>query len=230
MFGIDPNQARGYLIAATFVLALGLMIETTGAREPFVFPQDEYAPMMFKRLKEVGGGPLGLNNGLAEVKWGAPLAGFSHMKLVEKMGGTTSTKTNGLYRNGDENLTLNGVTVSQVRYWFVDEQLGSVSLGYKGRENWGRLKQWVEKWYGPLERDGTLSAHWDAKLQQFVKELRTVSQMPTDPAWSGELSWNDAGTQVSLKFNPKTEEGELLIISTVLDELHAYEGVSSGDC
>jgi hypothetical protein len=231
MFNISTNQARGYAIAAVCVLALGLfMSESAGSREPFVYPEDEYAPMMFKRLKEVGGGPRGFNNGLAEVKWGAPLAGFHHMALVEKLGATQVTHTNALYRNGDEHLTLNGVTVSPVRYWFVDEQLGSVSLGYQGREQWYKLKQWVEKVYGPLERDGSPETHWDAQLRQYVNEPRTVSEMPTDPGWSGELSWLDAGTQVSLSWYPKTEAGELVIISPVLDELHAYEGVGPGDC
>ncbi len=145
------------------------------------------------------------------------------MKLVEDLGGTEATKTNGLYRNGDENLTLNGVPVSPVRYWFVDGQLGSVSFRYKGREHWGRVKQWAEQWYGPLERLGTNGARWDAKLQQWVKEVKPMTEMPTDPGWSGELLWNDAATGVSLKFNPKTGDGELLIISTVLDTLHGFE-------
>lgn len=231
MFGVNLNMARGFPIAAVCALALGLFIsEGAGSWETVVITDDEYAPMMFKRLKEVGGGPRGFTNGLAGMRWGAPLASFPHMKLVEKLGATRSTNTNALYRNGDEHLTVNGVPVSPVRYWFVDEQLGSVSLGYQGRENWGRLKQWVEKMYGPLERPGTNTTRWDAKLQQYVRELRTVSEMPTDPGWSGELLWADAGTQVSLRWYPKTEQGELLIISPVLDELHAFEGVGPGDC
>ncbi len=228
MFGINPNQARGYAIAAVCVLALSFQLGTAGAGKHFTYtnpldyPEDEYAPMMFKRLKEIGGGPRGLQNGLAGVKWGAPLASFPHMKRVEDLGGTEATQTNGLYRNGDENLVLNGVPVSPVRYWFVDEQLGSVFLGYQGRENWGKLKGWVEQWYGPLERAGTNEARWDAKLRQFVHEVKPITEMPTDPGWSGELLWNDAGTGVSLKFNPKTGDGELLIISTVLDTLHEF--------
>ncbi len=233
MFSVNPNQARGYVVAAVCMFALGLfMIERAGSWELFVVvTEDEYPSMMFKRLKEIGGGPRGFNNGLAGAKWGAPLAGFPHMKLVEDLGGTDATKTNGLYRNGDEHLTLNGVAVSQVRYWFVDEQLGSVSLGYKGRENWHKLKQWVEKVYGPLERSGFNTARWDAKSGQWVKGAKTIAEMPMDPGWSGELAWTDAGTQVSLGWNPKTEEGELLIISPVLDELHAFESVGrGGDC
>jgi len=233
MFSVNPNQARGYAIAAVCVLALGLfMSERAGSWEPFVVvTEDEYPSMMFKRLKEIGGGPRGFNNGLAGEKWGAPLASFPHMKHVEDLGGTDATKTNGLYRNGDEHLTLNGVAVNPVRYWFVDEQLGSVSLGYQGREQWYKLKQWVEKVYGPLERPGTNTARWDAKLQQWSDEPKPITEMPTDPGWSGELEWADAGTQVSLRWYPKTEAGELLIISSVLDALHAFESVGrAGDC
>jgi hypothetical protein len=231
MFGLSPKQGSRYAIAGVLVLALGFMMQTAGAREPFVFPQDEYAPMMFKRLKEIGGGPRGFTNGLAGVKWGAPLAGFPHMKLVENMGATDATKINSLYRNGDEHLTLNGVTVSQVRYWFVDERLGSVSLGYKGRENWYKLKQWVEQVYGPLERPGPNTGRWDAKLQQMVREVKPVTEMPTDPAWAGELEWTDAGTLVRLAWHPKAEAGEVLIISPALDALHEFESVGrAGDC
>ena len=230
MISYYPHRARAHAIATVFVLGFGLLIATAGAPEPFVFPQDEYAPMMFKRLKEIGGGPTLNENGLTGVKWGAPLASFPHMKLVENMGRTGVTDTNGLYRNGDENLTVNGATISQVLYWFVDEHLGSVSLSYKGRENWGRLKQWVEQWYGPLERADKSTPRFDAKLQQWVKEGMTVSEMPTDPKWSGELSWKDAATEVRFTWNPKTETGELLMISPVLNELHAYEGVGGGDC
>ena len=222
------SQARGYAIAAVIVLALGFMIEPASA---LVYPDDEYASKMFKRLKEIGGGPTLNENGLTGVKWGASLASFPNMKLVGDLGATQATHANALYRNGDEHLTVNGVPISLVRYWFIDEQLGSVSLSYKGRESWGRLKQWVEQWYGPLERPGFHTAGWDAKLRQWVETpMPVTAEILTDPGWSGELSWTDAGTEVRLMFNPKTGEGELLMISTVLDELHAYEGVGPGDC
>jgi len=228
-----------YAIAAVFALGL-FMSESAGALEPSAdeYAPDEYSPevykpKMLKKLKEIGGGPLGLNNGLAGAKWGAPLAGFSNMKLVEDLGASDYTDTNGLYRNGHENLTLNGVS-SSVLYRFADEQLAAVTVVYKGRENWAKLKQWVEEWYGPLERLGTNTARWDAKLQRYVNEVKPLTEMPTDPGWSGELEWTDPdhGTSVRLLWNPKTEEGGLSMISFVLDEL--YESVNTptqgGDC
>lgn len=181
---------------------------------------------MIEKAKESGDGPRG-GVGLAGLKWGARLEDFSSMKLVENLGGTDYTTWNGIYRNGDENVTLNEVSVAPVRYRFVDKLLESVSFGYQGRADWGRLKQWVEEWYGPLDSNSNVGV-WDGGLKQFVREPK-----PEPPEMAArEDEWWGEHTVVLLAWDPKTEEGHLVIFSRALKQLFEMEDAArnGGDC
>ena len=86
--------------------------------------------------------------------------------------------------------SLNGVTLSRIRYRFVDDQLESIVLSYEGRESRDKLMQWVEEHYGKVS----------------PAERRMLSQVE----WLGEK------TEVTLSYNHSKKEGTLLFISSAI--------------
>jgi hypothetical protein len=143
-------------------------------------------------------------NGFNEHRWGAPLAQYPGLKLLNDLGSTDFVAKAGVYESPGEALNVNGVPIKAVRYRFIDEQLESVHLRYAGRENRERLMHWLE------ERFGKLSP--------------SERKMVTSVQWFGDK------TTVTLTFNPRTEEGGLWFTSQALNHrFNEFHQGSQGD-
>lgn len=130
-------------------------------------------------------------DGFNEYTWGSPLASFPALQQIRELGKAEGGERIGVYEKPGEVVTLNGVTLSRIRYRFVDGQLESVVLSYEGRENRDKLMQWIEEHYGkvtPAER-----------RMQF-----------TQVEWLGEK------TEVTLSYYTSRKEGTLLFISSAI--------------
>src|SRR5207245_11153028 len=107
-----------------------------------------------------------------------------------------------VYEVPGEQLTLDGVLCSQVRYRFADGLLESVQLTYKGRENRDRLLGWVELNYGKLPS----------------QERRIIAQV----MWHGEKM------MIMLNYNRSYDQGTLWLISPRLHkEINRLTGATS---
>ena len=122
--------------------------------------------------------------------WGNPLAKFPGFKLIKELGSTDFVKDVGLYENPGETLTLNEVSLTTIRYRFVENQLESIELRYTGRENRDRLARWLEEQYGKL------TSH----------ERKMVNAI----LWYGDK------TVINLKYDAATKQGTLYFLSQAL--------------
>jgi len=130
-------------------------------------------------------------NGFNEYTWGSPVTGFPALQQARELGKAEGGERIVVYERPGEVVTLNGVSLSRIRYRFVDGQLESIVLSYEGRENWEKLMQWVEEHYGKLTPS--------ERRAQF-----------TQVEWLGEK------TEVTLSYYHIRKEGTLLFISPVL--------------
>ena len=129
-------------------------------------------------------------NGFSEYIWGAPVASFPALQQVRELGRTEVGERIVVYEKPGEVITLNGTTLSRIRYRFVDGQLASIGLSYEGRENRDKLLQWIEEHYGKVT----------------PAERRMLSQVE----WIGEK------TEVTLSYYHSRKEGTLLFISSAI--------------
>ena len=119
----------------------------------------------------------------------SPTAAYPSLRLVGRYR-TDFVQDVTVYELPGEQLTLEGVLCSQVRYRFADGLLESVQLTYKGRENRDRLLGWVEANYGKLPS----------------QERRIIAQV----MWHGEKM------MIMLNYNRTQNEGALWFISPSL--------------
>ena len=129
-------------------------------------------------------------SGFNEYTWGAPVASFPALQQVRELGRTEVGERIVVYEKPGEVITLNGATLSRIRYRFVDGQLASIGLSYEGRENRDKLLQWIEEHYGKVT----------------PAERRMLSQVE----WIGEK------TEVTLSYYHSRKEGTLLFISSAI--------------
>jgi hypothetical protein len=130
-------------------------------------------------------------NGFNEYTWGSPLTSFPDLQRERELGKGEGGERIVVYERPGEVVTLNGVSLSGIRYRFVDGQLESIVLSFEGRESREKLMQWVEEHYGKLTPP--------ERRQQFAQA-----------EWLGEK------TEVTLSYNHSKKEGMLIFISPVL--------------
>lgn len=142
--------------------------------------------------------------GFNDYTWGTPLAKFQDFKLVKDLGSTDFVANVGLYEKPGEALTLNDVPFSMIRYRFVEQQLESIELRYKGQENRDKLMRWVE------ERYGKVSLH-ERKMVNSVQ-------------WFGDQ------TTVTLSYDALQKQGTLWFISRALNNRYnEFHQATQGD-
>jgi hypothetical protein len=131
----------------------------------------------------------------------SPTAAYPSLRLVGRYR-TDFVQDVTVYELPGEQLTLEGVLCSQVRYRFADGLLESVQLTYKGRENRDRLLGWVEANYGKLPS----------------QERRIIAQV----MWHGEKM------MIMLNYNRSYDQGTLWFISPRLHkEMNRLTGATS---
>ncbi len=130
-------------------------------------------------------------NGFNEYTWSSPPASFPALQQIRELGKAEGGERIGVYEKPGEVVMLNGVTLSRIRYRFVDGQLESVVLSYEGRESRDKLLQWVEEHYG--------------KLTPSERRLQFA-----------QVEWLGDKTEVTLSYNHITKEGILLFISPAI--------------
>jgi hypothetical protein len=133
-------------------------------------------------------------NGFNGYTWGMPLAKFPAFKLFRDLGNTDFVDKIGVYENPGEVMTLNGATLGKIHYRFTDNQLESIQLRYKGRENRDKLMRWIE------ERYGKVSLH-ERKMINSVQ-------------WFGDQ------TTVTLSYDAVLQQGTLWFVSRTLNNLY----------
>jgi hypothetical protein len=143
-------------------------------------------------------------NGFNGYVWGTPLSRYPSLTLLRDMGSTDFVANVGLYKKPGEVLTLNNVPLSEIHYRFVDQQLESIELRYKGRENRDKLMRWVE------ERYGNVSLH-ERKMVNSVQ-------------WFGDQ------TTVTLSYDAVQQQGTLWFISRILNNIYnEFHQATQGD-
>lgn len=131
--------------------------------------------------------------------WGDSPTDCVPLRFVKGLGTTSSGKQVDLYDRSTVGIALNGVSLSRIRYRFLDNQLESVQLSYEGRESYYKLMRLMEERYGrltPGERKMTVRAEWDG--------YETV---------------------VELSYNPETGRGSLWFLSTMLSREFNWQGL-----
>ena len=146
---------------------------------------------------QLGGELEGFNGYTLE----SPTAAYPSLQLVSRYR-TEFVQDVAIYEVPGEQLTLEGVLCSQVRYRFADGLLESVQLTYQGRENRDRLLGWVEAHYGKLSS----------------QERRIIAQV----MWHGEKM------MIMLNYNRSYDQGALWFISPRLHkEINRLTGATS---
>ena len=146
---------------------------------------------------QLGGEIEGFNGYTLE----GPTAAYPSLRLVGRYK-TDFVQDVTVYEVPGEQLTLDGVLCSQVRYRFADGLLESVQLTYTGRENRDRLLGWVEANYGKLSS----------------QERRIIAQV----MWHGEKM------MIMLNYNRSYDQGTLWFISPRLHkEINRLTGATS---
>lgn len=143
-------------------------------------------------------------NGFNGYVWEAALSKYPAMKLLKDLGSTDFVAKAGVYEIPGETVTLAGVTLTDVRYRFLDEQLESILLHFEGIENRDKLMQWLEEQYGKIP----------------VHERRKATTMQ----WFGDA------TTATLKYEPSTKKGNLIFMSQVLNHrFNEFHQATQGD-
>lgn len=122
----------------------------------------------------------------------APLSQYPSLKLV-KTWSAEMVKEVGYYENPGEVVTVNGVSLTGIRYRFADQRLESMYVTYEGRENRDRLMRWLEEQYGKLT----------------LVERRIVNQ----------VEWRGTHMVITLDFDIYTKRGSLWFLSPELNHL-----------
>jgi hypothetical protein len=123
--------------------------------------------------------------------WGASPRDCASLTFVSGLGTTESGQQVDVYDRSTVGISLNGATLTRMRYRFLDNQLESVQLSYEGRANRDRLLQVMEDRYGRLTPG----------------ERKVVSRN----------EWDGFETIVVLSFNADTGMGSLWFLSTALN-------------
>ena len=131
--------------------------------------------------------------------WGDSPRNCPPLRFVKDLGTTASMKQVDLYDRSPVGITLNGVSLSRIRYRFLDNQLESVQLSYEGLANRERLLQLMEERYGRLT--------------------------PGERKLVGRAEWDGYETVVELSYNPETGLGSLWFISTILNRDFTWSGL-----
>ena len=129
-------------------------------------------------------------NGFNEYTWDSPLASFPALQQARELGKAEGGERINVYEKPGEVVTLNGVSLTRIRYRFVDGKLESIGLSYEGRENRDKLLQWVEEHYGKAS--------------------------PAERRMLGQVEWLGEKTEVTLSYNHSKKEGTLLFISPAI--------------
>ncbi len=122
----------------------------------------------------------------------APLSQYPSLKLV-KTWSAEMVKEVGYYENPGEVVTVNGVSLTGIRYRFADQRLESMYATYEGRESRDRLMRWLEEQYGNLT----------------LVERRVVNQ----------VEWRGDHMVITLDFDSHTKRGSLWFLSPELNHL-----------
>lgn len=123
--------------------------------------------------------------------WGASPEACASLTFVSGLGVTESGQQVDLYDRSTVGISLNGATLTRIRYRFLDNKLESVQLSYEGRANRDRLLQVMEDRYGRLT--------------------------PGERKFVSRNEWDGFETTVVLSFNTDTEMGSLWFLSTALN-------------
>jgi hypothetical protein len=118
------------------------------------------------------------------------------LNFVGNLGVTESGQQIAIYDRSPVGISLNGATVTRIRYRFVANKLESVQLSYEGRANRGRLLELMEDRYGRLTPG----------------ERKAVSR----------AEWDGFETTIVLSFNPDTGLGSLWFLSTMLNREYTH--------
>ena len=101
-------------------------------------------------------------NGFRGFTWGSDLKAIleSEPKLVEgHMGALPGVKA---YQRTGEDLNFGGVKVEAITYTFFKDRFTSVSIDYRGYDNYEKLLSYCEKLIGPVTGSAVL------RLEQYV--------------------------------------------------------------
>jgi hypothetical protein len=130
-------------------------------------------------------------------QWGASPNECASLTFVSGQGVTESGQQVDIYDRSPVGISLNGATLTRIRYRFLDNKLESVQLSYEGRANRDSLLQLMEDRFGRLT--------------------------PGERKLVARSEWDGFETTVVLSFNSDTGLGSLWFSSTMLNqEFTAY--------
>jgi hypothetical protein len=129
--------------------------------------------------------PTGFNG----YTWGARISEYPSLKLMSDPAIAHPLPYVDVYENQGEILTLNSVTFTKIQYRFYKDQLGSIDLKYKGRENRNKLLEWIEERYG---------------------------KVPLPERRQKNIEWHGKNTVISLGYDVTTNQGRLWFIYLLL--------------
>ena len=101
-------------------------------------------------------------NGFRDLTWGAKLEVMreSDPKLVEgHMGAMPGVKA---FKRTDDDLTFGGIKTEAITYIFYKERFTSVSIDFRGFDNYEKLLTYCKKMFGPVTGSAVL------RLEQYA--------------------------------------------------------------
>lgn len=126
--------------------------------------------------------------GFQAIPWGAPLAEFPNLVLVE------SNDRIKIYERKGGPASLGEVPVEFIRLSTIDDKFARVTVRYRGKDTHARLLMYLQSAYGPVDRTPE-------------SMMRGLSQ---------EFHWRGAETEVSLVYDGHRERGHVFIESRTL--------------
>lgn len=126
-------------------------------------------------------------NGFRGVAWGSNLQGIqeSDPKLVEgHMGTMPGVKA---FQRTDEDLNFGGIKAESITYIFYKGRLTSVSIDFKGFDNYERLFSYCKKLFGPVNGTAVLRQEQYAGFDSPKTGAMLLYQLSIQTANNGKL-------------------------------------------
>jgi hypothetical protein len=126
-------------------------------------------------------------NGFRGFAWGSSLEGIqeSDPKLVEgHMGTMPGVKA---FQRRDDDLNFGGIKVDSITYIFYKGRLTSVSIDYKGFDNYEKLFAYCKKLFGPVNGTAVLRQEQYAGFDSPKTGAMLLYQMSMQTSNNGKL-------------------------------------------